>query len=128
MLTLGLNAAHSIIDFSHRDLLSSEISSDGQVPSVPGVGRGHHVLGVEHLSGQIGDGSRSERLVGLGSERSLQVCKVEMTKVKRLLGSKEERKRVVISVHVRNRQLANGGDRDLRIQRRRSEDGGKEPC
>lgn len=68
-LTLGLNRAHSIINFSHRDL-SSEVGGDGEVSTVTRISGRHHVLGIEHLRGQVGDGRCSERLVRLGSEGS----------------------------------------------------------
>merc|ERR1712107_86103 len=45
-----------------------EDGGDGEVPSVPGVARSHHVLGVEHLLGQLGHSEGAVLLAASGSE------------------------------------------------------------
>lgn len=62
---LGLHGVHGLVDFLHRDL-SSPVSGDGEVSTLSGIGRGHHVLGVEELTDQFGnaDGSVLLRLSG----------------------------------------------------------------
>lgn len=62
---LGLHGVHGLVDFLHRDL-SSPVSGDGEVSTLSGIGRGHHVLGVEELTHEFGnaDGSVLLRLSG----------------------------------------------------------------
>jgi len=47
---------------------SSEQGGGGQVSSVSGVSSAHHVLGVEHLLGQFGDGQGSVLLGSSGGQ------------------------------------------------------------
>ena len=49
---------------------SSEHAGGGEVPAVSGVGGTHHVLGVEHLLSQFGDGERSVLLGASGGKGS----------------------------------------------------------
>jgi hypothetical protein len=52
---LVLHVLHLFLDLLHRHL-AAEDGGDGQVPAVPGVRGGHHVLRVEHLLSELGDG------------------------------------------------------------------------
>lgn len=61
-LVLGLDAAHLVLDLLHGDL-SAEQSGASEVTAVAEVRGSHHVLGVEHLLGQLRDGDLA---VGIG--------------------------------------------------------------
>ena len=65
---LGLDSLELVLDLSHRDL-SSEDTADGEVSTVAGVGSGHHVLGVEHLLGELRHGDSAVRSRSTGGER-----------------------------------------------------------
>ena len=60
---LVLHVQHLLVDFLHGHA-ATEHGSDGEVPAVARIAGSHHVLGVEHLLGQLGDG---ECTVLLGS-------------------------------------------------------------
>ena len=47
-----LDVQHLLVDLLHGHA-ASEAGGHGEVPSVSGVTGGHHVLGVEHLLGQL---------------------------------------------------------------------------
>jgi hypothetical protein len=67
---LVLDVAHLVLDLLHGDL-TAEVGRAGQVATVAEVGRSHHVLGVEHLLGELGNGDGAEGVgaaAGEGSE------------------------------------------------------------
>ena len=66
---LVLHVQHLFVNLLHRHS-ASEYGGDGQVSPVSGVASGHHVLGVEHLLGQLGDGQSSVLLRSTRSQRS----------------------------------------------------------
>jgi len=49
---LVLDILHLLLDILHGDL-ATEHSGDGKVTTVTGIGGGHHVLGIEHLLGEL---------------------------------------------------------------------------
>ena len=49
-----LDIKELLVDLLHRHP-SPEDAGHGEVSAVPGVAGRHHVLGVEHLLGQLGD-------------------------------------------------------------------------
>jgi len=53
-LVLVLDVAHLVLNLLHGDLTAEE-SGAGEVTAVTEVGSSHHVLGVEHLLGQLGN-------------------------------------------------------------------------
>jgi hypothetical protein len=66
---LVLDVAHLVLDLLHGDL-TTEVSGAGQVATVAEVGGSHHVLGVEHLLGELGHGDGTERVGATAGERS----------------------------------------------------------
>lgn len=50
--------------------INSQDGRAGQVAAVTEVRRGHHVLRVEHLLGQLGDGDSSEGVSATAGQRS----------------------------------------------------------
>jgi len=64
---LVLDVEHLLVDLlgGHS---SSEEGGGGQVSSVSGIGSAHHVLGVEHLLGELGDGQSSVLLRSSGGQ------------------------------------------------------------
>merc|ERR1712115_717479 len=66
---LVLDVQHLLVNLLHGHA-TTENSSNGEVSAVSGVAGCHHVLGVEHLLGELGDGESSVLLGATGSEGS----------------------------------------------------------
>ena len=66
---LVLYVQHLLIHLLHGHA-TSEHSSHGKVSAVSGVASSHHVFGIEHLSGELGDGQSSVLLGTSAGERS----------------------------------------------------------
>ena len=66
---LVLDVAHLVLDFLHGDL-TAEDGGAGQVAAVAEVRSSHHVLGVEHLLGQLGNGDGTEGVCATAGQRS----------------------------------------------------------
>lgn len=66
---LVLDVKHLLINFLGRHS-SSEESRGGKISSVSGISSAHHVLGIEHLLGELGDGKSSVLLRTSGGEGS----------------------------------------------------------
>ena len=64
---LVLNVEHLLVNLLGGHT-SSEEGGGGEVTSVSGVGSAHHVLGVEHLLGELGDGEGTVLLRSSGGE------------------------------------------------------------
>lgn len=66
---LVLDVAHLVLDLLHGDL-TTEDGRAGEVTAVAEVGGSHHVLGVEHLLGELRDGDGTERVSTTAGKRS----------------------------------------------------------
>jgi hypothetical protein len=55
---LVLDVEHLFVNFFGGHT-SSEEGGGGEITSVSGIGGAHHVLGIEHLLGELGDGKSS---------------------------------------------------------------------
>jgi len=65
---LVLDVEHLLVDFLGRHAAAEE-GGRGEVAAVARIGRAHHVLGVEHLLGQLGHGQRAVLLRAARRER-----------------------------------------------------------
>src|SRR5699024_7041066 len=68
-LVLVLDVAHLVLDFLHGDL-TAEDGRAGEITSVTEIGSSHHVLGVEHLLGQLGNGDGAVGVTAAAGQRS----------------------------------------------------------
>jgi hypothetical protein len=66
---LVLDVAHLVLDLLHGDL-TAEVGGAGQVTTVAEVRSSHHVLGVEHLLGELGNGDGTEGVGATAGQRS----------------------------------------------------------
>lgn len=66
---LVLDVAHLVLNLLHGDL-TTEVGRAGQVATVAEVRSSHHVLGVEHLLGELGNGNGAEGVGATAGERS----------------------------------------------------------
>ena len=56
-----LDVEHLVLDLLHRHP-ATEDCGNSEVAAVTGIGGGHHVSGVEHLGGELGNGQGSVML------------------------------------------------------------------
>lgn len=68
-LVLVLDVAHLVLNLLHGDL-TTEDGGAGQVAAVTEVRGSHHVLGVEHLLGQLGDADGAVGVAATAGQRS----------------------------------------------------------
>lgn len=64
----SLNTPHLFLNFLHADF-SAEDGGNSQIPTLSGIGSGHHVLCVKHLLGQFRDTQGAELLTSTRCKR-----------------------------------------------------------
>lgn len=66
---LVLDVAHLVLNLLHGNL-TTEVGRAGQVATIAEVRSSHHVLGVEHLLGELGNGDGAEGVGATAGQRS----------------------------------------------------------
>jgi hypothetical protein len=66
---LVLDVQHLLVDFLSGHTTTEE-GGGSEISSVSGIGSAHHVFGVEHLLGELGDGKSAILLGTAGGKRS----------------------------------------------------------
>jgi hypothetical protein len=66
---LVLDVAHLVLNLLHGNL-TTEVGGAGQVTTIAEVGGSHHVLGVEHLLGELGHSDGTEGVCATAGQRS----------------------------------------------------------
>ena len=128
---LDLDGLELVLDLPHR-YLSSEDAADGEVSAVSRVRGRHHVLGVEHLLRELGDGDGAVRGGATSRERreadheevesreghhvdgELSQVRVELTRESETRRhTRHDNRDEVVQVSVRRRRELEGSEADV---------------